>query len=123
MLEMGVHTTKASKTFPAGSVFLKIRDHDRLVVANYYMRYPALAVDKDTDLTADLKGDPANGLGEVRRNNKGRGCSATVEIVQPADLVCLEPARLSINLDKQILIVRVRQTVEPVNSYRYFIIL
>ena len=99
MLEMGVDTAEAFQTPPAGSIFLKIRDHDRLVVADHYMGYPALAVDQETDLTADFKREPANGLGEFRRDDKGRRGSATVEIVQAADLVCLQSARLSVNLD------------------------
>ena len=99
MPEMGVHTAEAFQTPPAGSIFLKIRDHDRLVVADYYMSYPALAVDQEADLAADFKRDAANGLGEFRRDDKRRRASATVEIVQAADLVCLESACLSINLD------------------------
>lgn len=99
MLEMGVHTAEAFQTPPAGSIFLKIRDHDRLVVADHYMGYPALAVDQETDLAVDFKREPANGLGEFRRDDKGRRGPATVEIVQAADLVCLQSARLSVNLD------------------------
>ena len=45
MPEMGVNTTEALQTSPARSIFFKIRDHDCLVVANYYMGCPALAVD------------------------------------------------------------------------------
>jgi len=99
MLEMGVHTAEAFQAPPARSIFLKIRDHDRLVVANHYMGYPALAVDQETDLTADFKRELANGLGEFWRDDKGRCGSATVQIVEAAELVCLQSARLSINLD------------------------
>jgi len=62
MLEMGVHTAKAFESPPAGSIFLKVRDHNGLVVANDDMGYPALAVDQDTELTAGLKRKLAEGL-------------------------------------------------------------
>ena len=55
MPEMGVNTPEALQASPARSIFLKIRDHDRLMVANHDMGRPALPVDQDTDLTADFK--------------------------------------------------------------------
>ena len=99
MLEMGMHTAQPFQTRPTGSIFFKIRDHDRLVVANHYMGYPALAVDQQPDLTVDFKRELANGFGEFWRDDKTRCGSATVEVVQAADLVCLQSARLSVNLD------------------------
>ena len=99
MLEVGVHTAEPFQTRSTGSIFLKIRDHNRLVVADHYMGYPALTVDQEPDLTADFKRKLANGLGEFWRDDKSRCGSATVQVVQAADLVCLQSACLSVNLD------------------------
>ena len=99
MLEMGVHTAEAFQPSPAGSIFLKIGNDDPLMVANHDMCYPALTVDQEADLTADFKGELANGLGKFRRDNRSRWASPTVEIVQAADLACLQSACLSIKLD------------------------
>ena len=93
---MGMHTAEASQTPTTRSIFLKVRDYDRVVVADYYMGDPASAVDQETYLTADFKRELANGLGEFRRDDKGRWGSATIEIVQAPDLVCLQSARLSV---------------------------
>jgi len=99
MPEVGVHTAEAFQAPSTRAIFLKVRDHDRLVVANYYMRYPPLAVNQETDLAANLKRKPGNCLGKLWRDNKGRCDSAAVEIIQAADLACLQSARMSINLD------------------------
>lgn len=89
MLEMGVHTAETFQAPSTRAIFLKIREHDRLVAADYYMGYPALAVDQETDLAADFKREPGNCLGEFRRDNKGRCGSPAVEVIQAADVVCL----------------------------------
>ncbi|HID29980.1 MAG TPA: hypothetical protein EYP19_08245 [Desulfobacterales bacterium] len=78
MLEMGVHTAKSFQACPAGSILLKVRDHDRLMVADHYMGCPALAVDQETDLTADFRRELTDGLCEFCRNDKGWCGSATV---------------------------------------------
>ena len=46
MVKVGVHAAEAFQTLSTGSIFLKIRDHDRLVVADHYMGYPTLAVNQ-----------------------------------------------------------------------------
>ena len=94
-----MHTAEALQAPSTRAIFFNVRDLDRLVVANYYMRCPALAVNQETDLTADFKREPGNCLGKLWRDNKGRCGSATGEIIQVADLVCLQSARMSINLD------------------------
>ena len=66
MLEMGVHTAEPFQPCPAGSIFLKIRDHDRLMVADHYMSCPALPVDQETDLTADFRRELSDGRCEFR---------------------------------------------------------
>ncbi len=99
MLEMGVHTAEAFQPSPAGSIFLKIGNDDALMVADHDMCYPALTVDQEADLTADFKGELANGLGKFRRDNRSRWASPTVEIVQAADLACLQSTCLSIKLN------------------------
>ena len=102
MLEMGVYAAETFQASRTRSIFLEIGDHDRLVVADDYMGYPALAVDQEPDLTADFIRELANGLGEFRRDDKSRCGSATVEVLQAADLVCLQSAHLSVNLDEPI---------------------
>jgi len=99
MLEMGVHTAEAFQPSPAGSIFLKIGNDDPLMAANHDMCYPALTVDQEADLTADFKGELANGLGKFWRDNRSRWGSPTVELVQTADLVCLQSTCLSVYLD------------------------
>ena len=78
MLKMGMHTAKTFQARPAGSIFLQVRDHDCLMVADHYMGCPAEAVDQETDLTADFKRELSDGLCEFRRDNKGWCGSATV---------------------------------------------
>jgi hypothetical protein len=63
------------------------------------MGNPTLAVNQETNLAADFKRELGNCLDELGRDNKGWRGSTTVEIVQAADLVCLQPACLSVNLD------------------------
>ena len=69
------------------------------MVADHHMGYPTLAVDQKTNLATDLKRELGDRLGELRRDDKGWWGSPTVEIVQAADLVCLESTCLSVNLD------------------------
>jgi hypothetical protein len=99
MLEMGVNTPKTFQAPATGTVFFDVRYDDLLVIANHDMGYPALAVDQKTNLATDFRRELGDGLGEFWRDNKGRFGSPAVEIVQAADLVCLESACLSVNLD------------------------
>ena len=73
-----MHTAESFQACSAGSIFLKVRDHDRLMVADDYMGGPALAIDQETDLTVDFRRKLADRLGEFRRDDKGWCGSATV---------------------------------------------
>jgi hypothetical protein len=63
------------------------------------MGYPALAVNQETNLAANFRRELGNSLGELRRDDEGRFGSSAVEIVQAADLVCLESACLSVDFN------------------------
>jgi hypothetical protein len=99
MLEMGVHTAEAFQPSPTRSIFFEIGDDNRLVIANHDMGYPASTIDQQTDLTADFMRELGNGLGKFWRDDKSRWGSPTIEIVQAADLVCLQSACLSVYLN------------------------
>jgi len=60
---------------------------------------PPLAINEKANLSANFKRKLADGLGKFRGNNKGRWGSATVKIFQAANLVGLQSARLSMNLN------------------------
>jgi len=60
---------------------------------------PPPAINEKTNLAANFKRKLADGLGKFRGNNKGRLGSTAVKIFQAANLVCLQSARLSMNLD------------------------
>ncbi len=81
MLKMRVHTAEASQAPPSRSIFLNVRDDNRLMVANHDMGYPASAVDQEADLTVDLIRELGDGLAKFWRNDKSRWGSATIEIV------------------------------------------
>jgi hypothetical protein len=59
-----------------------------MVVANDNISSSPLTVDQYTDLTTHLKGQLAKDLAELRRDDIGRRCFATVEILEAADLAC-----------------------------------
>ena len=98
VLQVGVHAPEAFQTPSARPVFFDVGDNNLLVVANHDMGNPTLAVNQETNLAADFKRKLGKRLAELWRNNKGGRGSATVEIVQAADLVCLESTCLSVNL-------------------------
>ena len=50
------------------------------MVAHHDIGVAALAVDQDPDLTADFKGESANGLCEFRRDDESRWGSPTIKI-------------------------------------------
>jgi hypothetical protein len=99
MVQVGVNAAEAPKTSPTRSIFFKIWDHNSLVIAHDHMGGPPLAINEKTNLAANFKRKLADSLGKFRGNNKGRWGSATVEILQATDLVCLQSACLSMNLD------------------------
>jgi hypothetical protein len=94
-----MHTAQALQTSATGSVFFNVWDDNCLVAADQNVRYPALAVDQETNLTADFDGKLANGLAEFWRDDKGGCSSPTIEIVQAADLAGLQSTYLSVDLD------------------------
>jgi hypothetical protein len=77
---MGMDTAKAFQTPLTRSIFLQIREDNTLMVPHHDIDVAALPVDQHPDLTADFKGQSANGLCEFRRDDKSRWGSPTIEI-------------------------------------------
>ena len=99
IVKMGVDATEPFEAPPAGSIFLKVWYDNPLVTAHNDVGDPSLAINEQADLASNFKRELADGLGKFRRDQKGRGGSATIQVVEAADLICLESACLSLNLN------------------------
>lgn len=64
------------------------------------MGYSAPAIDQKSDLTADFRRDLGDRLGKFRRDDESRRGFPSVEVIQAANLICLQSACLSVNLDE-----------------------
>ena len=69
------------------------------MIANQDMSNPTSAVNQETDLTADFIRELCNSLGNFWRDDKSRRGFSTVEIIEAANLACLQSACLSVDLD------------------------
>jgi hypothetical protein len=96
--EMDMNTPEPAKALAARTGALEVRDEDPLGVSDDDVGHHPAPIDKEGDLTAELRGELAKGSSRLPGDHSLGGDFTPVKVFQTFELVGLKPGEMAVDL-------------------------